>query len=132
MSDGGSPITSYVVMRGLDPVNVTQLTDVGLDREYVDTAVKPGKKYFYQVRAVNAIGPGLPSPQLSVDVPKKEDTGDDGAPWVIYAAVLVAIIVVVAIGLMMRGKRGGPESSATMKPEAEAEQPPTRAPTLVE
>lgn len=132
VSDGGSPITSYVVMRGLDPDNVTQLTDVGLDREYVDTSVKPGKKYFYQVRAVNAIGPGLSSPQMSVDVPKKDDTGDDGTPWMIYAAVLVAIIVVVAIGLMMRGKRGGPESSATMKPDTEAEQHSTPVPTLIE
>jgi len=132
VSDGGSPITGYIVMRGLDPGNVTQLTDVGLDREYVDTSVKEGKTYYYQVRAVNAIGAGLPTDLASVEVPKKGDTGDDGSPWLLYAAVIVIILVMVAIGMMMRGKRGGPESSATMGAEKEKETVATPPPTLVE
>jgi hypothetical protein len=132
VSDGGSPLTGYVVVRGLDPDNMEQLTDVGLELEYVDTGVKQGKTYYYQVRAVNAIGAGLASVQMSVKVPEKGDTGDDGTPWWIYAAVIVVIVVLIAVAMMMRGKRGGPEASAPMGSEMEAEKSSTPAPTLVE
>ncbi len=132
VSDGGSPITGFIVMRGPDPGNLTQLTEVGLDREYVDTGVKPGKTYHYQVLAVNSVGAGPPTTTVSVEVPKKDDTGDDGSSWWLYAALVVAIIVILAIAMMMQGKRGGPEASAPMKPEVESETSSTPAPTLVE
>ena len=111
---------------------MAELTEVGLDREYVDTGVKEGNTYHYQVRAVNAVGAGLPSEQASVEVPKKDGGDDDGTPWLLYAAVLIVIVVLVAIGMMMRGKRGGPESSATMGTEKEKETVSKQSPTLVE
>jgi hypothetical protein len=112
----------------LDPGNVTRLTDVGLDLEFVDTDVKAGKTYHYQVRAVNAIGAGLPSTPVSVEVPKKGDPGDDGSPWLLYAAIIIAVVVLIAIGLMKGGKRGGPEASAPMDKEPVPE--PTPPPML--
>jgi hypothetical protein len=130
VSDGGSPITGYIVLRGTDPDNVEQLTDVGLDLEYVDEAVERGKTYYYQVRAVNAIGAGLATATQSVEVPKKEDGGGDGSSWWIYAVILIVIVVLVGVAMMMRGKRGGPEASAPMEPDVEPQ--PTPAPTLVE
>ena len=132
VSDGGSPITGFIVLRGTDPDNVEQLTEVGLDQEYVDEGVKRGTTYYYQVRAVNAIGPGLASASESVKVQKEDDTGDGGTPLWMYIAIIVIIVVVVAMALMMRGKRGGPESSATMGAEIDRETVTNPPPTLVE
>ena len=112
--------------------SLEQLTDVGLELEYVDTGVKRGKTYYYQVRAVNAVGGGTATEQTSVEVPEKDDTGDDGTPWWVYAAIIVVIIVLLAVAMMMRGGRGGPEASAPMTPEKESESSSTPAPTLVE
>jgi hypothetical protein len=118
--DGGSPVTGYAIMRGTDPGNMAQLAEVGLVSEYEDTEVKAGKTYYYQVRAVNAIGDGTESPEASVKVPK-EEPGDGGTPWLLYVAVIIIIVILVAVVMMMRGKRGGPEASAPMGPEAETE-----------
>jgi hypothetical protein len=130
--DGGSPLTGYVILRGTEPGNMAQLAEVGLVTEYDDTDVEPGETYYYQVRAVNAVGDGPESGQASVDVPKEEDPGDDGTPWLMYVAIIVVIVIVAAVVMMMRGKRGGPEASAPMMPETETEaEKTTQAPAMM-
>ena len=60
LNDGGSPVLSYQVLRGL-----SQSTEVVIGTsntlEYNDTTVVSGKHYFYQVKAVNAAGTGSAS-----------------------------------------------------------------------
>jgi hypothetical protein len=130
--DGGSPVTGYIVLRGTEPGNMAQLADLGLVTQYEDEDVEAGETYYYQVRAVNDIGDGPESSQATVDVPKEEEPGDDGTPWLMYVAVIVIIVILVAVAMMMRGKRGGPEASAPMMPETETEgEKTTQAPAMM-
>jgi hypothetical protein len=132
VSDGGTAITGFVVFRGESSGNLTQLVELQAeDRTYVDEDAKAGKTYFYQVRAVNVVGQSPATAEQSVEVPKKGEEGDETAPWILYAAIIIAIIVVLAITMMMRGKRGGPEASAPMGSEPETDATTTQAPTMM-
>lgn len=64
-ADGGSPITGYQVWRGTSSGGESLLTSLGVQGTYVDSAVVTGTTYWYQVLAVNAIGPGPKSNELS-------------------------------------------------------------------
>jgi fibronectin type 3 domain-containing protein len=73
--DGGSPITNYKVYRGTVSGGETLLTTLGNTTSYDDAAVTNGTTYFYKVSAVNAVGEGAQSnevsatPQAGVTVP---------------------------------------------------------------
>lgn len=64
-SDGGSPITGYEVWRGTSPGSTSPLATLGVQTGYVDTAVVAGTTYWYEVVAVNLVGSGPASNQLS-------------------------------------------------------------------
>jgi fibronectin type 3 domain-containing protein len=64
-ADGGSAITGYQVWRGTLSGGETQLTTLGVQNGYVDGAVSFAQTYWYQVVAVNAIGPSPKSNELS-------------------------------------------------------------------
>jgi fibronectin type 3 domain-containing protein len=64
-SDGGSPITGYEVWRGTASGAEALLTTVGVQSSYVDVTVLDGVTYWYQVAAVNAVGSGPRSNELS-------------------------------------------------------------------
>ncbi len=64
-SDGGSAITSYKVYRGTTSGGETLLTTLGNVTSYDDNAVTNGVTYYYEVRAVNGIGEGAPSNEVS-------------------------------------------------------------------
>jgi fibronectin type 3 domain-containing protein len=56
--DGGSPVTGYVVLRGLLETGMAEVARVGAVTNYTDTTVTNGKRYLYAVQAVNAVGTG--------------------------------------------------------------------------
>jgi hypothetical protein len=64
-SDGGSAITSYKVYRGTVSGGETLLTTLGNVTSYSDTAVTNGTTYYYRVSAVNAVGEGAQSNEVS-------------------------------------------------------------------
>jgi subtilisin len=64
-SDGGSPITGYEIWRGTAAGTEAILTTVGVQGSYVDGTVADGVTYRYQVAAVNAVGSGPRSNELS-------------------------------------------------------------------
>lgn len=64
-SDGGSPITSYKVYRGTASGGETLLATLGNVTTYDDLAVTNGTTYYYQVSAVNAVGEGSRSNEVS-------------------------------------------------------------------
>jgi hypothetical protein len=63
--DGGSPITAYEVYRGDAAGTATLLTTVPGSLEYLDSSVTNGQTYFYEVAAVNAVGLGARSGEVS-------------------------------------------------------------------
>jgi fibronectin type 3 domain-containing protein len=68
-SNGGSSVTGYKVYRGTASGSEVLLATVGNVLTYSDTSVTNGVTYFYKVSAVNAIGTGSQSNEMSA-VPK--------------------------------------------------------------
>ena len=64
-SDGGSALTGYEIWRGPTSGTETLLTTVGVGTTYTDPTVSNGTTYFYQVAAVNGVGSGPRSNELS-------------------------------------------------------------------
>lgn len=65
-SDGGSPITNYRIYRGTTSGGETLLTTVGNVTSHDDGGLLNGATYYYQVSAVNAVGEGGLSNEVSV------------------------------------------------------------------
>jgi titin len=57
-SDGGSPITGYVILRGASPSSLEDLAELSDILSYVDTTAVNGETYHYAVIALNALGRG--------------------------------------------------------------------------
>jgi len=64
-SDGGSAITNYNIYRGTASNGETLLATVGNITSYDDSGLTNGATYYYKVSAVNAIGEGLLSNEVS-------------------------------------------------------------------
>jgi len=64
-SDGGAPVLSYVVLRGLSAGGMAEIARL-LTREYNDPDVVYGQTYLYAVQAVNVVGAGAATETLSV------------------------------------------------------------------
>jgi parallel beta-helix repeat protein len=63
-SDGGSAITGYKVYRGTSSGGETYLT-TALGKSYINVGLTNGQKYYYKVSAVNLIGEGAKSSEVS-------------------------------------------------------------------
>lgn len=66
LSDGGSTITNYVVFRGFSIEEKTEYEEVGNELTFSDSEITYGQVYFYWVCAVNEMGPGLVSEEVSI------------------------------------------------------------------
>ena len=97
--DGGAPITYYKIYRGTTSGGLTFSAEVGPVLAYQDVGLKNGVAYYYQVSAVNGIGEGPMSPEVSV-TPFPPDTTppsvtisspEDGA--------IVAFLTITATGI---------------------------------
>jgi fibronectin type 3 domain-containing protein len=64
VSDGGSPVTNYVIYRGTTSGGEVLLIEIGNLLYYNDTTVTNGVTYYYQVSAKNVIGEGLKSTEV--------------------------------------------------------------------
>ncbi len=64
-SNGGSPIIGYNVYRGLISGDRSVSLHVGVVTSYTDTGLTYGQTYYYVVRAVNGVGEGPPSNEVS-------------------------------------------------------------------
>jgi fibronectin type 3 domain-containing protein len=57
-SDGGTPVTSYLVYRGTQPDNVTFLANAGTSLTYTDAGLADGATFHYRIAAENLVGTG--------------------------------------------------------------------------
>src|SRR3989440_474235 len=64
-SNGGSPITNYKIYRGTSSNGETLKATIGNVLTYTDTTVTNGVTYYYQVSAVNNVGEGPRSNEVS-------------------------------------------------------------------
>ena len=64
-SDGGAAVTNYDIYRGTASGGETLLTQVGDTTTYIDSTAANGTTYWYRLRAVNSVGGGLLSNELS-------------------------------------------------------------------
>ena len=63
--DGGSVLTGYRIFRGQTSGAETLLTTVGVTTVFHDSAVVNGTTYYYKVAAVNAVGEGTASNEVT-------------------------------------------------------------------
>ncbi|MEM4293013.1 MAG: fibronectin type III domain-containing protein, partial [Thermoplasmata archaeon] len=78
-NDGGSAITNYKVYRGTTSGNLAFLKDVGNVLTYTDTGLTNGQTYYYQVSAVNSVGEGPRSNEVSA-TPSSSGANPPSAP----------------------------------------------------
>jgi serine protease len=64
-SNGGSTITGYWIYRSTSSGTEALYNSVGVVNSYKDTGTARGARYYYEVRAVNAVGPGPYSNEAS-------------------------------------------------------------------
>ncbi len=64
-SDGGSEITNYKIYRGSSPNNELFHEQIGNVLTFVDTDILNYNKYYYRISAVNSIGEGIQSVEVS-------------------------------------------------------------------
>lgn len=98
-SDGGSPITKYRVYRGTDSSVELFLAETE-NASFSDTGLPNGVRFYYQVSAVNSMGEGPRSNEVSMT--PVAPVAPEGLPgWVPYAALAVVIAMAeIAAGLL--------------------------------
>jgi len=67
--DGGSPITGYKIYYGTSPGNYTKNITVGNITNYTITGLAKGQKYYFAVSAINGVGEGPKSIEVSITTP---------------------------------------------------------------
>jgi len=63
--DGGAPITNYRIYKGTSPSGEIFFLELGNVLTYTDTGLTNGQAYYYLVSAVNVIGEGIASGEVS-------------------------------------------------------------------
>jgi hypothetical protein len=94
VSNGGSDITEYVIMRDTTPNPQKILNTVtGIINSYDDNDVSPNQQYYYQIIAGNSVGQSDPA-STSIVSPNFTTT-----PWFEEPPFLASTILAVVIGI---------------------------------
>jgi hypothetical protein len=94
-SDGGSPITGYVVMRGTSQYDPHVVAEVELVLLYLDENLEPGTTYYYTIAAVNDVGQGDHVEEVEVVVKKPKDK-DNGPGFPMLMALIALALVIIS------------------------------------
>ncbi len=127
-SDGGSTIINYMIYRGNTAGGETLLATIGNVLTYVDTGVINNQTYYYKVSAVNDVGEGAYSneitatPSTTID-DDSTDTGDDNASSILFPILAVMVIIAVISGVVFtlkrKPKKPGPSTGKNQQPPPE-------------
>jgi hypothetical protein len=109
-SNGGSPITGFMIYRGTLSGQESLLVRVGPTTSYDDTSIASGTTYYYKVAAVNDPGTSessneATSPVVSQSPPPPPPPGPSSSAILYAIAGLVALIFAVTAGILLRGKQ---------------------------
>ena len=113
----------YRIYRGTSSGNEVLLTTVGNVLTYNDTGVTNGQKYYYRVSALNRVGEGELSVEVSA-VPQSAaptTTGGTSASggmgslhlFSAIVVVIVAIVLIVLFAIRRKGESGEGESQVS-------------------
>jgi fibronectin type 3 domain-containing protein len=100
-SDGGAPITTFVVLRGLFPDDLGPVAEVGLVLTYTDIGIGRGQTFYYSVVAKNRVGQSEQGDV--VDVKLEQIVKDDGPGFVTMVSIM-ALAIAARVG-RKRGRR---------------------------
>lgn len=104
ISDGGSPVTSYKIYRGTTQNGETLLVTLGNVLHYTDTGLTNDQIYYYKVCAVNSVGDGTLTEEVSAtpNVPAT-DGGDD---TLLYVGIgVVAILAGAGAAILIKRRK---------------------------
>lgn len=93
-SNGGSPITNYMIYRGTNASVETYIATVGNVLNFTDSTVAIGQTYYYKVSAVNSIGTGS---QSSVASATPSSPAIPGYPVVALGGILVTTAIAIPV-----------------------------------
>jgi fibronectin type 3 domain-containing protein len=99
-SDGGSPITEYVVYRGTASANMSQIATV-TGTTYTDGNVQSDVRYFYTVAAANNNGVGPPTSLMDAIVTSTSTSSSLPTTYIIMAGLGIAAVAGVGVGAMI-------------------------------
>ncbi|PKK85701.1 MAG: hypothetical protein CVT48_04320 [Thermoplasmata archaeon HGW-Thermoplasmata-1] len=99
-ADNGSPITGYNVYRSSEQNTQKQKIAQTSETSYVDDDVEGGNTYYYQVAAMNSVGEGGRSNEVSASIPAEGGGGIFDIPGFEVAAVIC--VFCIAVGLRRR------------------------------
>ncbi len=91
-----APITGYVLMRGNSLTMMKIVAELGLETEYIDSSIEPGKVYYYTVRARAAVGDGTEAKPARIQVP--EDLG-----LLKVATIAIGVLFMVLVMFLIAG-----------------------------
>ena len=95
-SDGGSPVTGYVVLRGASRDALAVVATLGAVTVWTDAAVERGSTYYYTVAAVNSVGQGEAFAAYEVKVPKEKEDGPGFGAIGMGVALAAAVLVMAS------------------------------------
>jgi titin len=107
-SNGGEPITGFVILRGPSKFNLTEYDQVGLIFNYTDTDVELGEEYFYAIVAVNDVGRSTQSSSSGSEIYEEADDSkeeQDMLPLILGSIVVVVIIAGLVIFVIIMTKK---------------------------
>jgi hypothetical protein len=97
---GGRAITGYKLYRSSSENGTYTLIASPSGFNYIDVGLTEGQTYWYKVSAVSAAGEGTLSPAISLVIPQSF------AIWILIVAVIVIGVVLVAVLMVMRNRKG--------------------------
>ncbi|MEI6795494.1 MAG: alkaline phosphatase [Methanomassiliicoccales archaeon] len=105
--DGAAAISAYKVYRTTSPgIYVGQPLATVHTLQYVDASASAGNTYYYTVKAVNPLGDGSASDQVSaVILGEKPTSGNDQPLYLAIIAVLGIAVVVAGLALIRKPKK---------------------------
>ncbi|MFW5928037.1 MAG: fibronectin type III domain-containing protein, partial [Thermoplasmatota archaeon] len=98
--NGGSEITEYKVYRGEDGESLTELTTTS-STSYTDNSVSKDNTYLYKISAVNDIGEGDKSEEITASIKSEDDqhnnnnNNNDLPNTFIFLGVGIAVLAIV-------------------------------------
>ncbi len=127
-SDGGGPVTGYVIFRASGAGDLSRLKALDNVLTYIDESVVNGTTYRYSVLAVNSIGEGPKTVEVSINVPvipgpdddddddddvDDDDDDKDDFPWwvliLLFIVIAFVIFVILLIVMIIALSRKGPQ-----------------------